>query len=85
MIAVNFHGSTGFGQKYVDSIRTDWGGQPYRDCMTGVKTILAEKHYLDPDRVGALGASYGVLDVHTTNKLFLFFFVIIIVGAQVVT
>ena len=53
--------------------------------MTGVETILAEKHYLDPDRVGALGASYGVLDVHTTNKLFLFFFVIIIVGAQVVT
>jgi hypothetical protein len=29
VIAVNFHGSTGFGQDFCDSIRGDWGGQPY--------------------------------------------------------
>ena len=59
MIAVNFHGSTGFGQSFVDSIRYDWGGQPFRDCLTGVDEILSLKPYLDPSRVGALGASYG--------------------------
>lgn len=59
VVAVNFHGSTGYGQKYVDSIRTDWGGQPFRDCIGGVDFILNEKKYLNPDKVGALGASYG--------------------------
>lgn len=59
VVAVNFHGSTGFGQAYVDSIRHDWGGQPFRDCLEGVRRVLAEKPYLDKSRVGALGASYG--------------------------
>ena len=65
MVAVNFHGSTGFGQAYVDSIRHDWGGQPFRDCVAGVQRILAEKPYLDKERVGALGASYGELITHS--------------------
>ena len=55
VVSVNFHGSTGFGQKYCDSIRNDWGGQPYRDCMEGVRYILEQKQYLN----GAAGASYG--------------------------
>ena len=59
MIAVNFHGSTSFGQAYCDSIRTDWGGQPYRDVLQGVDYILQQKPYLDNNRVGAMGASYG--------------------------
>ena len=28
VLAVNFHGSTGFGQEFCDSIKGDWGGQP---------------------------------------------------------
>lgn len=43
----------------MDSIKHDWGGQPFRDCLGGVKDILASKPYLDSNRVGALGASYG--------------------------
>ena len=59
VVCVNFHGSTGFGQKYCDSIRNDWGGQPYRDCMESVRFILEAKPYLNKDKVGAAGASYG--------------------------
>jgi dipeptidyl aminopeptidase/acylaminoacyl peptidase len=59
VVCVNFHGSTSYGQKYVDSIRNDWGGQPYRDVMEGVRWILEKKTYLNKDKVGAAGASYG--------------------------
>mmetsp|Transcript_4915 Transcript_4915/g.7492 ORF Transcript_4915/g.7492 Transcript_4915/m.7492 type:complete len:766 (+) Transcript_4915:67-2364(+) len=65
--AVNFHGSTGFGKAYVDSIRGDWGGQPFRDCIAGVDFILKQKPYLDRLRVGALGASYGGYMINWIN------------------
>ena len=59
MIAVNFHGSTGFGQAFTDSITGDWGGKPFEDLMKGLDHALANYPWLDSDRVGALGASYG--------------------------
>lgn len=59
VIAVNFHGSTGFGQSFTDSISGDWGGKPYEDLMKGLDHALANYAWLDGDRVGALGASYG--------------------------
>jgi len=67
VIAVNFHGSTSFGQGFTDSIRGDWGGQPFRDCLAGVDYILAQKKYLSPTRVGALGASYGGYMINWLN------------------
>ena len=67
VVCVNFHGSTGWGVEYVDSIRTEWGGQPYRDCMAGVDFILKEKAYLNKDKVGALGASYGGYMINWIN------------------
>jgi dipeptidyl aminopeptidase/acylaminoacyl peptidase len=59
VIAVNFHGSTGFGQAFTDSISGDWGGKPYEDLMKGLDHALANYPWLDGNRVGALGASYG--------------------------
>lgn len=59
VIAVNFHGSTGFGQAFTDSISGDWGGKPYEDLMKGLDHALANYAWLDGERVGALGASYG--------------------------
>jgi dipeptidyl aminopeptidase/acylaminoacyl peptidase len=59
VIAVNFHGSTGFGQAFTDSISGDWGGKPYEDLMKGLDHALANYAWLDGNRVGALGASYG--------------------------
>ena len=54
----NFHGSTGFGQDFVDAISRDWGGRCYVDIMEGVD-YLASLDYVDPERIGASGASFG--------------------------
>jgi len=58
-IMVDFHGSTGYGQAFTDSIRGDWGGKPYEDLMKGLDAALAKYAFLDGSRVAALGASYG--------------------------
>ena len=59
VIMINFHGSTGYGQKFIDAINGDWGGAPFEDLMKGLD--YAEKAYpfIDKDRECALGASYG--------------------------
>jgi len=59
VIMINFHGSTGYGQKFIDAINGDWGGAPFEDLMKGLD--YAEKTYpfIDNDRECALGASYG--------------------------
>jgi dipeptidyl aminopeptidase/acylaminoacyl peptidase len=59
VVMINFHGSTGYGQKFTDSISGDWGGKPYVDLMKGLD--YAEKTYpfIDKNREAPLGASYG--------------------------
>jgi dipeptidyl aminopeptidase/acylaminoacyl peptidase len=59
VIMINFHGSTGYGQKFIDAINGDWGGAPFEDLMKGLD--YAEEHYafIDKTRECALGASYG--------------------------
>jgi dipeptidyl aminopeptidase/acylaminoacyl peptidase len=59
VILINFHGSTGYGQKFIDAINGDWGGAPFEDLMKGLD--YAEKTYpfIDKNRECALGASYG--------------------------
>ncbi len=54
----NPRGSTGFGQKYVDEIGSDWGGKCYEDLMKGLD-YLESLPYVDKNRVGAAGASFG--------------------------
>jgi dipeptidyl aminopeptidase/acylaminoacyl peptidase len=56
--AVNFHGSTGYGQKFTDAISQHWGDYPYDDLMKGVD-MVARLPYVDSTRMGAAGASYG--------------------------
>ncbi len=58
-VFVDFHGSTGYGQAFTDAISGDWGGAPYDDLMRGLDVALQKYPFLDGDRVGALGASYG--------------------------
>ena len=58
-IMIDFHGSTGYGQEFTDSIRGDWGGKPLVDLQKGLDAALDRYKWLDGDRVGALGASYG--------------------------
>ena len=56
--AVNFHGSTGYGQKFTDAISQHWGDYPYEDLMKGLD-VVARLPYVDSTRMGAAGASYG--------------------------
>lgn len=56
---VNRRGSTGYGQEFTDEITGDWGGKAYRDLMKGLDYILDTYDFIDADRIGAAGASYG--------------------------
>jgi dipeptidyl aminopeptidase/acylaminoacyl peptidase len=58
VVMPNFHGSIGYGQKYQDAIRGDWGGAPYQDVMAVLKEVK-KLPYVKPDKIGAAGASYG--------------------------
>jgi len=58
-VMVDFHGSVGYGQEFTDSITGDWGGKPLEDLQKGLAHALKIYPWLDGDRVGALGASYG--------------------------
>ncbi len=58
-VMVDFHGSTGYGQAFCDSIRGDWGGKPLEDLKKGLAAALARYPWMDGTRVGALGASFG--------------------------
>jgi len=59
VVMINFHGSTGYGQKFTDSISGDWGGKPYVDLMKGLDYLEKAYLFIDKGREAALGASYG--------------------------
>lgn len=59
VVCVDFHGSTGYGQRFTDSSSGDWGGKPLEDLKRGWAYALAKYDFLDAGRAAALGASYG--------------------------
>jgi dipeptidyl aminopeptidase/acylaminoacyl peptidase len=59
VIEINFHGSPGYGQKFIDAINGDWGSAPYEDLMKGLDYAEERYGFIDKDRECALGASYG--------------------------
>ena len=58
VVMPNPRGSVGYGQKFTEEIRDDWGGKPYEDIMAAVEHVAALP-YADPDRMAAAGGSYG--------------------------
>ena len=58
-VTVDFHGSTGYGQAFTDSIGQDWGGKPLTDLKLGLAAAAREESRLDAGNACALGASYG--------------------------
>lgn len=54
----NFHGTPGFGQAFVESIRPDWATLPYQDTVAAAGWFAA-KPWIDPSRMAAAGGSYG--------------------------
>jgi len=58
-VFIDFHGSTGYGQAFTDSISGDWGGKPLEDLKKGLDAAVRKFPWLDRERSCALGASYG--------------------------
>jgi len=59
VVMIDFHGSTGYGQAFTDSISGDWGGKPLEDLKLGLAAALKQYPWLDGERMCALGGSYG--------------------------
>jgi dipeptidyl aminopeptidase/acylaminoacyl peptidase len=58
VIYPNVRGSTGYGQKFVEMNRGDWGGGDFKDVMAAVDAMIA-RGIADPNRLGIGGWSYG--------------------------
>jgi len=63
IIAPNRRGLPGFGQKWNDDIGEDWGGQAFRDYLSATDSI-SKLPFVDANRLGAVGASYGGYSVY---------------------
>jgi dipeptidyl aminopeptidase/acylaminoacyl peptidase len=58
VLCPNIRGSTGYGHKFIESNRTDWGGGDYKDVMAGVDWLVSRGD-ANPERLGIGGWSYG--------------------------
>lgn len=58
IVFTNPRGSHGYGQKFVDAVRGDYGGNDYADLMAGVEHVAA-LDWVDEERIGVTGGSYG--------------------------
>jgi len=58
-VMIDFHGSTGYGQAFTDSIARHWGSRPFEDLQKGLAFALERYPWLASDKICALGASYG--------------------------
>lgn len=63
VVAPNRRGLPGFGREWNDAISGDWGGQPIRDYLAAIDDA-ATLPYVDRNRLGAVGASYGGFSVY---------------------
>ncbi|MEG3050872.1 MAG: prolyl oligopeptidase family serine peptidase, partial [Thermomonas sp.] len=59
VVMIDFHGSTGYGQKFTDAISGHWGDRPLEDLQKGWAAAQKKYAFLDGDKACALGASYG--------------------------
>ena len=71
VVAVNYHGSSSFGQKYIESLAGEMGKRELVDVEAGTDFML-KQGYIDPGRLVASGGSYGGymvawMNAHTTR------------------
>ena len=64
VIAPNRHGLPGFGQEWLEQISGDWTGQCMDDYLTAIDDAVDNLPYVDSDRLGAVGASFGGFSVY---------------------
>ncbi len=58
-LMVNYRGSTGYGQKFADAVFGDQNGNEAQDVIYGVSAALRRNLWIDRDRLGVEGVSYG--------------------------
>ncbi len=63
VVAPNRRGTTGFGQAWCEQISKDYGGQNVQDLLSAIDAV-AKEPYVDKERLGAVGASFGGLSVN---------------------
>ncbi|MDR1258779.1 MAG: S9 family peptidase [Tannerellaceae bacterium] len=63
IVAPNRRGLPGFGQEWLEQISGDYGGQNMKDYFSAIDE-MAKEPYVDADRLGAVGASYGGFSVY---------------------
>lgn len=59
VVAIDFRGSTGYGDDFRLAISKHWGDRPFNDLMEGLDYALLKYPFIDKDKMGAMGASYG--------------------------
>jgi dipeptidyl aminopeptidase/acylaminoacyl peptidase len=59
VLLTNPRGSSGYGSKFQRAVALEWGGKAYQDIMSGVDAALARNPWIDPNRLGVVGHSYG--------------------------
>ncbi|HSA93251.1 MAG TPA: S9 family peptidase [Terriglobales bacterium] len=59
VLYVNPRGSTGYGEASTRATINNWGGTPYEDLMDAVDAAIARYAWVDKDRLGVAGGSYG--------------------------
>jgi dipeptidyl aminopeptidase/acylaminoacyl peptidase len=59
VLYLNPRGSSGYGQRFSDGTLNEWGGGDYRDLMAGVDEALRKNSWIDGNRLGVTGGSYG--------------------------
>ena len=63
IVAPNRRGLPGFGKKWLEDISGDYGGQCMRDLLSAIDDV-AKEPYVDKDRLGCVGASFGGYSVY---------------------
>ena len=64
VVAPNRHGLPGFGQAWKEQISGDWTGLCMNDYLSAIDDAAKNLPYVDPDRLGAVGASFGGFSVY---------------------
>jgi dipeptidyl aminopeptidase/acylaminoacyl peptidase len=59
VLRVNYRGSTSYGERFCRAIRGDWHSLEFEDLMSALDETLRQKAWIDPDRLGVGGWSYG--------------------------
>ena len=64
IVAPNRRGLPGFGNEWNEQISGDYGGQCMKDYLAAIDEFVASESYVDKDRLGCVGASFGGFSVY---------------------